>query len=98
MRVEWSPLANEQIDAAVDRIAQENPAAALDWLERVLAGARRLARFPNSGRMVPEIQREDIREIIVSPYRVMYRRKEDLVEIAAIRHEAREFDEEGIDP
>ena len=30
----------------------------------------------------------------MSPYRIMYRRKEDVVEIAAIRHQAREFDEE----
>jgi len=30
-----------------------------------------LARFPDSGRVVPEIRREDIREIIVSPYRVL---------------------------
>lgn len=48
--------------------------------------------------MVPEIQREDIREIIVSPYRVMYRRKDDMVEIAAIRHEARAFDEREVSP
>ena len=48
--------------------------------------------------MVPETQREDVREIIVSPYRVMYRRKNDRVEIAAVRHEARAFDEKEVGP
>ena len=38
------------------------------------------------------------REIIVSPYRVMYRRRDDRVEIVAIRHEARAFDEREVSP
>jgi plasmid stabilization system protein ParE len=48
--------------------------------------------------MVPEIQREDIREIIVSPCRVIYRRRDGSVEIIAIRHQARAFDEREVWP
>ena len=88
MKVTWSPLADEQVDDAVAYIAADNPGAALKWLERLLDRVKWLADFPDSGRMVPETQREDVREIIVSPYRVMYRRKNDRVEIAAVRHEA----------
>ena len=98
MRVVWSPPADRQVDEAVEYIAQDNPTAALEWLERLLERVKALARFPDSGRVVPEIRREDIREIIVSPYRVMYRRKDDMVEIAAIRHEARAFDEREVSP
>ena len=98
MRVVWSPLADRQVDEAVGHIAQDDPAAALAWLEHLLERVKALARFPDSGRMVPETQREDIREVIVSPYRVMYRRKDDIVEIAAIWHEAREFDEHEVAP
>lgn len=92
MKVTWSPLADEQVDEAVAYIAQDHPVAALEWLERVLDQVMSLSTFPDSGRMVPELQRDDIREIIVSPYRVMYRRSDTLVGIAAVRHEAREFD------
>jgi toxin ParE1/3/4 len=98
VRVTWSPLADEQVDDAVAYISDDNPTAALQWLERLLDRTRSLATFPDSGRVVPEIGRQDIREIIVSPYRVMYRRKDDLVEIAAVRHEAREFDEKEFAP
>ena len=98
MKLEWSPLADEQVDAAIAYIARDNPAAAREWLEHLLERVKSLTRFPNSGRVVPETQREDIREIIVSPYRVMYRRTNDLVEIVAIQHEAREFDENEIVP
>lgn len=59
----------------------------------MLERTKSLVTFPDSGRVVPELGRRDIREIIVSPYRVMYRRTDDLVEIAAVRQEAREFDE-----
>ena len=98
MKVVWSPLADEQVDDAVAYISGDNPTAALQWLERLLDRTKSLATFPDSGRVVPELGRQDIREIIVSPYRVMYRRKDDLVEIAAVRHEAREFDEKEIAP
>jgi toxin ParE1/3/4 len=98
VKVEWSPLADEQVDDAVAYISGDSPTAALQWLERLLDRAKSLATFPDSGRVVPELGRQDIREIIVSPYRVMYRRKDDLVEIAAVRHEAREFDERAIAP
>ena len=98
MRVTWSPLADAQVDDAIEYIARDHPMAALEWLERVLDAARSLATFPDSGRIVPELQRDSIREILVSPYRVMYRRSEDLVEIAAVRHEAREFDAKEIAP
>lgn len=72
--------------------------AAGRWLECLLERVRALSRFPDSGRIVPETQREDIHEIIVSPYRVMYRRRTDRVEIVAIRHEARAFDERELLP
>ena len=98
MKVTWSPLADEQVDDAVAYIAADNPGAALEWLERLLDRVKWLADFPDSGRMVPETQRKDVREIIVSPYRVMYRRKDDRVEIAAVRHEARAFDEGEVAP
>ena len=98
MKVTWSPLADEQVDDAVAHISDNNPTTALLWLERLLDRARSLATFPDSGRVVPELGRQDIREIIVRPYRVMHRRTDDRVEIAAVRHEAREFDEREIAP
>ena len=79
-------------------IARDDPTAALAWLERLLNRVNSLSTLPDSGRAVPELQRQDIREIIVSPYRVMYRRGADRVEIAAIHHGARAFDQDEIAP
>ena len=96
MRLVWSPLADAQVDDAVAYIAADDPAAALAWLERMLERVRSLVDYPDSGRAVPELQREDVRELIVPPYRILYRRTADAVEIAAIRHGARHFDEGGL--
>jgi len=92
VRLLWSPLADAQVDDTVAYIAADDPAAALAWLELMLELVRSLADYPDSGRVVPELQREDVRELIVAPYRVMYRRTADAVEIAAIRHGARDFE------
>jgi plasmid stabilization system protein ParE len=96
VRLIWSPLADAQVDDAVAYIAADEPAAARAWLERLLERVRSLADYPDSGRMVPELRREDVRELIVPPYRVIYRRTADAVEIAALRHGARHFDEGGL--
>lgn len=64
-----------------------------ELVRRVIAATRRLEQFPRSGRVVPEVWRDDTREIIVSRYRVMYRLRDDGVIILAVRHGARLLDE-----
>jgi ParE-like toxin of type II ParDE toxin-antitoxin system len=44
----------------------------------------RLRSFPESGRVVPELNRPEIREVIVRPYRVVYRIRPGAVEIATV--------------
>jgi plasmid stabilization system protein ParE len=77
---------------AVDFIANERPAAALRWLDDVMAQARSLAGFPDLGRIVPELQRPEIREILVDPYRIPYRRDDSQVTVLAVLHDRRAFD------
>jgi len=58
----------------------------------VLAAAGRLANFPNSGRVVPEIKDPGVREILLGSYRIVYRVKGDLVELLTVYHGARLLD------
>jgi toxin ParE1/3/4 len=88
----WSPLASDQADDAVASIAAENPQAAREWLERLFTRVKTLTQYPDSGRVVPELQRDDVREILVAPYRVVYRRGAEVVEIAANIHGARDLE------
>jgi toxin ParE1/3/4 len=92
VRLVWSALAEQQVDEALAHIAAADAAAARRWLEELLERVDALRRFPDSGRMVPELGRDEIRELLVGSYRVVYRHRGDLVEIAVIRHQARHFD------
>ena len=53
--------------------------------------AHAIPEFPLIGRVVPEFGLADIRERILSPYRMVYRVKDDVIEILAIHHSARRF-------
>ena len=61
---------------------------------RLLAAVERLQAFAESGRVVPERADATIREIIVGPYRVVYRLRPGLVEIATVFRGSRMFPNE----
>ena len=69
----------------------ENPSAARRLATTIKSRVARLEKFPESGRTVPEFPTSDLREIIVSDYRVIYRylKAASRVEILAVRHGAR---------
>jgi plasmid stabilization system protein ParE len=62
-------------------IARDKPGAARRWVEML---RKRAAERPLAGRPVPELDREDLREVIVRGYRIVYRVSEDLVEVLAV--------------
>jgi len=96
VRLVWSPLADRQVDEVLAYIAADDAAAARRWLEELFERVDALRSFPDSGRVIPELGREEIRELLVDSYRVIYRHRGDLVEIAVIRHQARHFDEDEL--
>jgi plasmid stabilization system protein ParE len=87
-----APLAEVQVADAFACIAAERPSAALKWFERLAERVGSLSLLPDQGRMVPEADRESIREVLVQPYRVIYRRDDDLIVILTIQHERRDLD------
>ena len=87
----WTESAHADLRAIHDYLSQ----VALEVAERTtarLVGRLDQARdFPFSGRMVPETGAELIRELIESPYRIMYEVFPDRIEILAVVHGARRF-------
>jgi plasmid stabilization system protein ParE len=64
MKIVWSPLALERVNEIAEHIAQDNVEAARLLLIDIFGAVERLEKFPRSGRIVPEIARSNIREII----------------------------------
>ena len=73
MKVSWSVRAETQLVEIEDYIAIDDPVAAERLVERIRDRVRRVARMPRSGRVVPELSRDDIREVLVGRYRIVYR-------------------------
>lgn len=66
-------------------VAQDDPDAADRWTLGLFDAVERLADFPESGRMVPELGARDVRELIFGAYRVFYR-VGSAVEVLSVRH------------
>lgn len=92
MKVVWSPLAIDRAAAAAAHIAADRPGAAAKWVDELFDAVSQLSRFPRRGRLVPEIHRPDIRELLFGNYRVVYRVEARRVSVLTVRHVRRLFD------
>ncbi len=86
MRIIWSPLAVERAAEIAEYISRDNPTAAEKWIDTVFSKVQQLKSFPESGRIVPEINSKDFRELIYGNYRIIYRVEKTQVSILTIRH------------
>ena len=86
MRIIWSPLAVERAAEIAEYISRDNPTAAEKWIDTVFSKVEQLKSFPESGRIVPEINSNDFRELIYGNYRIIYRVEKTQVSILTIRH------------
>jgi toxin ParE1/3/4 len=85
-RVVWSRRASQDLEAIADYIAADSPTYAGIVVKKVVNQTKSLSLFPRSGRKVPEFDNEDIRELLVYSYRIIYRLQESEVVIAAVIH------------
>lgn len=87
--IRWSPQAVRDIESIREYIAHDSQRYADLVASRIIASVERLRAFPQSGRVVPERGDPEIREVIVGPFRVVYRHRADTVEIATVFRSSR---------
>jgi len=86
-RVEWAEVAVRDLEELVTRIAADSVINADRVLERIEARAVSLESSPSRGRIVPELAHFGMRawrELIVRPYRLVYRIEGDTVTVLAL--------------
>lgn len=86
MRVIWSAEAVRCLRDIVAYISQDSPAAARRVAARLLMRSRELRHPPLLGRQIPEYPKENLRELLVRPYRLIYRVTPDGIEIVTLKH------------
>lgn len=69
----WSQRAASDLRQIHAYIAFDKPRAASNFISTIKESVERLRRFPHSGRIVPELMRPDVREILVGNYRIVYK-------------------------
>ena len=89
MTVHWTDAAQAHLDAIYGYIAQDSPEYALRTVDRLTRRSRQIAEAPFSGRRVSEYDMDQIREVIVVPYRIIYHIKPDQIDVIAVLHGAR---------
>ncbi len=89
VRIIWSPDAAADLEAICEYIAKDSEHYARVFAQGVINAVERLLIFPESGRIVPEYNQKDLREIIFQNYRIVYRIKSNAIEIVTITHGAR---------
>ena len=92
-RILWSERARLDLLEIGDFIAHDKPLAAAKWVAKILDAVERTAAFPSSGRIVPEIDRSDIREIILEHYRIVYQHKKDEIIVLTVFEGHRSLDD-----
>ena len=90
-QIRWTPQAVEDLEAIHAYVARDSARYARLLVERLFFAADRLATFPESGRIVPELGRRDLREVILGSYRIVYRLRSGHAEILTVFHGARLF-------
>lgn len=92
VEVEWSFIAGKDLNAIIDYIAQDSLEYAVSFYEQVHEKIEYLTQFPNIGRIVPELDDPNMREIILSNYRLIYRIYREKIQIVRLFHGSRILD------
>lgn len=92
VRLIWLPEAIDDLDAITSYISIDSDRYARDFVARVVARAEGPVDLPLSGHLNPEAAREDVREISIYPYRLIYKVKQQEVAVLAVLHGGRLID------
>lgn len=87
LEVRWTDVSEKDLWEVIAHIALEHPSTAEEFLKTIRSRAEALETLPRRGRVVPELDRlgiRDYREIIVVPWRIVYKVDPARVEVLAV--------------
>ena len=87
----WSPRSIRDLESIREHIAEDSRLYADLVVQRLVRAPDRLRSFPELGRTVPERREPVLRELIVRPFRIVYRVRDDSVQIVTVFRASRLF-------
>jgi plasmid stabilization system protein ParE len=86
LKVYWTDTAEKHLDSIYNYIVQHSELYAKKTVDRLTKKSIQIADFPLSGRIVPEFEMDQIREVFDGPYRIIYHLKPDQIDVIAVLH------------
>jgi toxin ParE1/3/4 len=90
-KVIWAPSALDDVESIAEYIVKDSAEMAFLFVSRLFDATDCLQEFPFSGRIIPEINNPDCREVIYGTYRIMYRVEKNEVWVNGVIHGARDW-------
>ncbi|MEQ1486821.1 type II toxin-antitoxin system RelE/ParE family toxin [Methyloglobulus sp.] len=84
MKLRWSERAVNDLIAIQRYITQDSPQTAKKWVAKLRQRARSATDAPLAGRVVPEFNQNDIREVFQGNYRIVYHVHDDGILILTV--------------
>ncbi|TVQ10948.1 MAG: type II toxin-antitoxin system RelE/ParE family toxin [Balneolaceae bacterium] len=94
VKLHWTPQAIDDLEAIFGYISHDSRSVAKLFVEKLYYRVDQIRHFPMSGRTVPEIEDETIRELIYKNYRIVYQvLHKDQVRILTVFQSGKKLDE-----
>jgi plasmid stabilization system protein ParE len=90
-RLRWALRARADLVTIGRYIARDDRRAARRWVEKLRVRAREAAAAPGAGRRVPEVERDDVREVVLGSYRIVYRVERSGISVLTVFEGHRSF-------
>ncbi len=90
-QVSWTKKSVKDLRAINDYISLDSSFYAARFINKLISRVDQLFKFPESGRMVPEKNDPEIRELIEGNYRIFYRLRNEKITILRIHNAARKI-------
>ena len=84
MKVIWTEPARNRLVEVEEYIAQDSPERAVSFVLELMEQTDKLADFPESGRTIPEDEKQTTRELIHEGYRILYKIEDGAVYIMSV--------------
>jgi addiction module RelE/StbE family toxin len=86
MKVHWTNRATARLRAIQNHIAKDSPQSARTEVEKILRRSWQLAEPPEIGHPVPGYDATELREVLIRPYRLIYRLQETQIDVITVLH------------
>ena len=91
MNVHWTNTAVDHLLLIYEYISQNSDVYADRLMDRLTRRSQQISALPQSGRQVPEYNAPDLREVVEGSYRIIYRIKEEQIDVLGVVHSAQKL-------